>query len=61
LIRPFLWLLFTAGIARQVRLSRRKVSSKWRADATIENANWVSTITLRHPRTLTVKSVEVGA
>jgi len=42
LIRPFLWLLFATGIARQIRSSRRKVSSKWHADATIENADVIA-------------------
>src|SRR5215813_11625050 len=48
LIWPFRWLLFAITIARQFRLSRRKVSSKRRADATIEYANRVTAILRQH-------------
>src|SRR5262249_53582006 len=53
LIWPFRWLLFAITIARQFRLSRRKVSSKRRADATIEYANRVTAILRQHSSRLT--------
>jgi phage anti-repressor protein len=36
--------LFAIPIARHIRLNRRKVSSKWLADATIECENRVTAI-----------------